>query len=137
MTPTKHARRGTPVLAPGALVACALLGSTLLAGTQGCALIVPKSWRVGAPVPLAGPIHANDALERDLSEVTTEELQAKVDADQRRLIELAADTESEAIVEYRIEEARDIAARLPALQAELDARGVYPPNARARHPTIR
>jgi hypothetical protein len=133
MRPWRAARRGTTVLAPIAL--CVL--SVVCAGALSCALLVPKSWRVGTPVPLAGPIHANDAKTDDWSEISTKDLATQVDADHRRLMEIAATTEGEDTAERRLEEAREIAERLPALQEELRSRGGDASGPRPHHPTIR
>ena len=43
----------------------------------------------------------------------------------------------EIVVEHKIELSRDVATRLPAVQQELQTRGVRDSGKRARHPTIR
>jgi len=132
-----------PPLAPPAglfslpsLASLALLALVALVALTGCALVVPKAWRVGAPVPLHGPVHGNDAVV-DLTDVPTEELARTVADGHRRLIEIAAETDSEMVAEQRVLEVREMALRLPALQRELEARGGNETQAHPRHPTIR
>ena len=117
----------------------ALVSATL---GSGCAMLIPPSWRAHAPVPLAGPIPAlNPEASAEATEwasLSNEQLLRLVQADHDRLVEIAsaeaagphATPESEA-------ELRAIADRLPALQAELVARGAGGPGSRTRHPVIR
>jgi hypothetical protein len=140
---------GQPVSfhSPGPRSAAALLlcGAVFV---SGCALLIPPSWRGRAPIPLAGSIEPEDANgSRDASPIpgelspadaSIEQLRLQVDADQRRLVELAsrpgggplADEASEA-------ELHQIADRLPRLQRELERRGAGEEGGRTRQPVIR
>lgn len=105
-----------------ALLLCAAIFSS------GCALLIPPSWRGRAPLPLAGPLEegaldGSGVDEAELAAMSDEDLARRVEADRRRLEEIAsrpgegplADETSEA-------ELRELADRLPRLQRELARR---------------
>ena len=119
--------------------------AAILAGSiawTGCALLIPPSWRAGAPLPLAGPVDttiaaasigasAGDAA-LDPSTLTDERLLEIVEHDRRRLIEIATHLEPASDPELRA-----IASRLPLVLRELESRGTPLPGSRIRHPVIR
>ena len=107
------------------VAAIALLASAAL-HLAGCALLIPPSWRGRAPVPLAGPIDPDlidgSARHQDetLAALPDDQLAARVDADQARLIEIASRPGSASQSDDA--ELRAIADRLPRLQRELERR---------------
>lgn len=96
----------------------------------GCALLVPPSWRGRAPLPLAGPVDTGAASESpaglDPASFSDEKLQHLVDSDEKRLVEIAAQTEPPSE-----QELREIADRLPALLRELENRETRQPGSPA------
>ena len=111
------------------VAAIALLASAAL-HLAGCALLIPPSWRGRAPVPLAGPIDPDlidgSARHQDetLAALPDDQLAARVDADQARLVEIASRPASDAKAASQSDaaELRAIADRLPRLQRELERR---------------
>jgi hypothetical protein len=104
--------------------------------STGCALLIPPSWRAGAPLPLAGPIDTTMAAAGDAgidpSTLTDERLLVLVEHDRNRLVEIATRVEPASDLELR-----EIANRLPLLLRELESRGTSLPGSRIRHPVIR
>ena len=109
-------------------------------GASGCALLIPPSWRGRELVPLAGPISESELTTAPLgnpAELSDERLLMMVEADQRRLVEIASDAGKAPHATRESEELREIAKRLPRLQDELESRGTTRTGASIRHPVIR
>ncbi len=102
----------------------------------GCALLIPPSWRGRAPLPLAGPVDTSEAPESpaglDPTSLSDEQLLRLVESDEKRLVEIATQTEPPSE-----QELREIANRLPLLLRELENRGTRLPGSHVRHPVIR
>lgn len=110
-------------------------------GASGCALLIPPSWRGRELVPLAGPISESELTTAPVgnpAELSDERLLMMVEADQRRLVEIASDAGKAPHATRESEELlREIAKRLPRLQDELESRGTTRAGASTRHPVIR
>lgn len=126
----------------GLAIALALV--LVLAAGNGCALLIPSSWRGRAPIPLAGPIPADAGLDEqagpvpDPASLPDARLRELVAADHARLVELASSQTTGPHASPAAEtEMRTIALRLPALQRELESRGAAGEGSRIRHPVIR
>jgi len=114
--------------------ACWILAASI--AWTGCALLVPPSWRERAPLPLAGPVDTSatpaETAGLDPASLSDEKLLQLVESDEKRLVEIATQTEPPSEQELRA-----IANRLPMLLRELESRGTPLPGSHVRHPVIR